>query len=148
MKTIILFLILSSSAMADLSIYRGFVTTHLFMDNSYFNNDNKVTIIKYHDVLAGNMINSYGEKGTLIGWQPKVFQNGRYEVYAGAVMVQGYRRWQLPYMKPGATFDERMEHVTTVLPITSLSYSLNQHIALQANLMAGVVFNAGVRLDF
>ena len=145
-KLMLILTLLPSLSLADVSIYRGLATTHLFVDNSYFNNDNGVTIVKVDDFLVGTMKNSYNEDGYFIGWQPRIYKRGRFESYLGLTMVQGYRRWQLPYYR--STYDNYKDKVTTILPVGLISYSLTNNVALQINNMAGIVVNAGVRIDF
>lgn len=147
MKALLLLALLPLSCLAEVSIYRGLATTHLFIDNSYLNNDNAVTILKLDDVLVGTMTNSYGEDGYFLGYQPKVYSTGRLEVYAGLTIVEGYKRWQLPYyrkLNDGNAFDK----VISAFPVISASYSVTDSVAIQLNSMAGFILNAGVRLDF
>ena len=145
MRSLILALLITTAA-ADVSIYRGLATTHLFMDNTLLNNSNAVTVVKVDDLLAGTMLNSYGEDGYFVGYQPKVYDSGRWEVYAGAVAVQGYRRWQLPYLR--STQQNYLEKVTAVAPVVSVSFDLIDAVSIQCNNMSLVVVNCGLRVDF
>lgn len=146
MKKLIFLLILSTGAFSDVSLYRGFGTTHLFMDNEYLNNNNGVTAIMVGDVALGAMTNSFGEDGYFVGYQPKVKDGAYIDVYAGLAVVTGYRRWQLLYVN----YDEMNynEKVVVYMPIISASYALNEHIELQVNNMALFVLNAGIRVNF
>ena len=150
MKKLILLIMLlpifASAGDYKVSIYRGLATTHLFMDNSYLNNDNSVTILKIQDILVGTMTNSYGESGRLLGYQPKVYQRGSLELYAGLTLVDGYKRWQVPLSK--STPENQFDNVVAALPIASVAWRFTENFSLQLNNMVGVVFNAGVRLDF
>lgn len=143
----ILTVLLAATCQAEVSLYRGLATTHIFMSNDYVNNDNSVTILKVDDVLVGSMVNSYGEPGYFFGYQPKVWESERWEAYAGITAVTGYKRWQVPYYR-NTTYQNAFESVIAGAPIGSLSYSFNDHISVQLNTMFGFVWNAGVRIDF
>ena len=146
MKKLILLLILSTGAFADVSLYRGFGTTHLFMDNSHLNNNNGVTALMVDNLVFGAMVNSFGEQGHFIGYQPKIVDGAKVDVYAGLAVVGGYRRWQLLYINYNQ--DNWNEKVVVYMPIVSANYPLTDNISFQVNNMALFVLNAGLRIDF
>ena len=139
-------LLLPLLAGADMSFYRGFGTTHIFMDNTQFNNTNEVTVIKLNGLLGGGMVNSFNEAGFFVGYQPTIYKDDKFQIDAGLVAVTGYRRWQLPHFHNyAARYDEK---VLAVLPVLSASYQLNEYVALQVNNMSGIVMNYGLRFDY
>jgi hypothetical protein len=146
-KLLLLSCLLCGSAFGDVSVYEGFLTAHLFTGSAGLNNNNSVTIVKVDNVMFGGMVNSYGEVGGLLGYQHRAYRRGRVEVFAGLTLVSGYRRWQLPHFKTAAAGSEN-DKVLVLLPLVSASFYLTDTVSVQGNLMAGVVFNVGIRKDF
>ena len=146
MKRLILIIaLLPTLALAEVSVYHGLATTHLFMDNTHLNNDNGVTAIRVNDIVFGRMKNTYKESGYFAGYMPKIVDRGRIEINLGAMYIEGYRRKQVFIYRQTGDLDE---HVIVVAPSLSASIDITEGIAIQGVLMAGFVANAGIRFDF
>ena len=152
MKRLVIFLMVVSSLLvlnkvcADASLYRGLATTHLFMDNDGLNNNNEVTVLDLDGLLVGYMTNSYNNRGHFLGYQYKVYDSAGVQARVGGVIVDGYKRWQMPLLRTTAA--NQYDDVVVPLPIANVSYSLTDHLALQGNVMGLFVVNVGVRIDF
>jgi hypothetical protein len=155
MKTLIKLIVLiaifsgiQTTEAAEVSFYRDLGTVHASKYNDELNNNNDVTIVKINGFLAGSMINSYGNQGYFLGYQPEVYSYGKVSVDFGATVITGYEKWQTQLSVCSSNWnDSCYDQIVIVAPILSISYNLNDHIAVQANNM-GVVFNAGLRINF
>jgi len=142
---LIILLFISTCTFSEVSLYKGVATTHLFMSNEYLNNDNGVMILKVNDLFTGTMTNSYGETGYLLGYQPEVYSDGKLKAYFGVTAVTGYRRGQMLFLRSNDT--NYREPILIGAPVLSVSYSITKNISIQVNSMAGIILNAGIRID-
>jgi hypothetical protein len=157
-----LFAMLSQAQAAEISIYRGFYSTHII--NSYsktlaytsgeelkieseFNNDNDLMSIKINNFLFGHMINSYENESYFIGWQPRCFTWNNFYVEAGFMAISGYTKGSLGEYPLTIGGDNYNDEQITFAPIFSAGYSITNHLSAQVNNM-GSAFNVGLRFDF
>ena len=136
----------TSKARAEVSVYRGVASAHLFTNNQH-NHDNKVFVVHVNNLFIGSMRNSFDEDGVFAGYMPTVYTRGRLEGCLGFAAVLGYRRWQMQHIR-NISLEREDEKIVVFTPIASASLNVTKHLALTAHITAGVAVNAGVRYSF
>ena len=138
----LMLLTIKSSEAADISFYRGLYTAHIGVD---LNNDNDLLMLRVNNVVAGTMVNSYNNRGYLLGVYGDMYRGKDFTFSGGLIGISGYKRWQLPvtHRQTGDLFEE----VLVALPVVSVEYRITDGVSLQATNMGGIVINAGIKLN-
>ena len=137
MKKLILalMLIIPAISYAD-SLYLGLYTDH-FVKGS-LNETNSVIMVQLNSGLTiGTMTNSYDKTSVMLGYvQPNK------PIALGIVFATGY--------EPKDFYLEDYLDSTPIVPFPLLSANINitDHVAITANLIGGIVFNAGLTFSF